>query len=357
MKSKYNNNSPIVVHAPNWVGDHAMAFPFYLTLRELFPDYPKILLGRYWISSLVPDGIFDEIIIADKNKSFVKSFKEKRPKKPFLAVSLSPSFRSALTLHKLQPELLIGYKTDYRNFLLKYPPARGSQRIPPLHIHEHRALSYIRLLTPFFPNNQTAENYFAEFAHYTWRFPIKKKEKEHLEELKKSHKIVSKSILLCPGSVAPSKIYPVEHLVQLIEIIFFRKLASEILLVGSHIEKPFAEKILSFLPEKLRPKVKNITTQTSLNELIHLMREAKAVVANDSGVAHLTSLAQVPLVSFQGMGRKDETVPLNYQKQILHKQLSCSPCMKKHCPRVTEKLKCLKDITPEEVADSLEKLL
>lgn len=28
----------ILVHAPNWVGDHVMAFPFYLTLKELFPN-------------------------------------------------------------------------------------------------------------------------------------------------------------------------------------------------------------------------------------------------------------------------------------------------------------------------------
>ena len=47
--------SSVLVHAPNWVGDHAMAFPFYAALRELLPETKIVLIGRSWIADLAPD--------------------------------------------------------------------------------------------------------------------------------------------------------------------------------------------------------------------------------------------------------------------------------------------------------------
>jgi ADP-heptose:LPS heptosyltransferase len=49
-RQRSNKTAParVLVHAPNWVGDHAMAFPFYAALRELLPQAQLHLIGRAW---------------------------------------------------------------------------------------------------------------------------------------------------------------------------------------------------------------------------------------------------------------------------------------------------------------------
>lgn len=334
-----------------------MAFPFYLTLREIFPDNPKVLIGRKWISSLKPEDIFEEIITMDKKDPGKKENEILNSYSFSIGITLSPSFRSALLLKKLNIPLRIGYKTDFRRSLLKYPAPRGALRVPPFSSHEHRSLSYIRLLTPFFPENYLAENYFNESAEYQWPFKFSKKDKEKIQKLEKQYNIKKNYVVVCPGSVAPSKVYPIPALVEIIEEILSREISTQVLLVGTSIEKPYARQIYQGLADNYDKQVIDLTEKTTLKQVLHFLGKARAVIANDSGVAHMTSLTHTPLVSFQGMGRKEETLPLNPQKKILHSHPSCSPCMKKTCPRITNKLKCLKNIPPDAVIQSLRELI
>ena len=64
----------VIVHAPNWVGDHIMAFPFYSVLKEALPKAKLYLIGRSWISSIIPENTFADIIILFHRKTITKYF-------------------------------------------------------------------------------------------------------------------------------------------------------------------------------------------------------------------------------------------------------------------------------------------
>ncbi len=347
----------IVVHAPNWVGDHVMAYPFYRLLPELFPNASLTLIGRSWISSLQPKT-FHKIIAFDAKKNFSSEIRNQLKTEKFdIGFTLSPSFRSALLLFRLGCRLRIGFREQLRTLLLKFPPERGALRIPPVNRLEHRSLSYLRLLTPFFPAELVAEEYLARLGTVTEKFT---EDKNFLNtELGKQfgnairHKVPV--LAICPGSVAPSKIYPIHHLIQVIANFLAQDNRRTVILVGSGIEKEYAARIRKAFPQEAN--IIDITGKTSLEQLGYLLSQTSVLVANDSGVGHLSTLTGTPLVSFQGMGRKEETVPLNPRKVIFHLQLPCSPCFKKECPRWDKPLECLEGIPPQAVSAAIENFL
>lgn len=356
MISPSDNQKTILVHAPNWVGDHAMAFSFYRALDEFFTGYEKILIGRKWVADLLPPGVFNHLITLEGKHLSINDLDYLKEHRAEYAFTLSPSFRSALLLRQSTALYRIGYRSDFRSLLLKYPAQKGAKRIPPFNKSEHRSLSYLRLLTPFMPGNLTAEDFYCRLKNIPVEFKFSQSETRHLREIERSNRLLKKKYwVICPGSVAPSKIYPVKHLISLIRNLLGHNSIS-IALVGSQIEKPYAAEILQALSEKEKRKTADLTGQTSLHELMHILRNARGVIANDSGVAHLTSLTLTPLVTFQGMGRKEETVPLNSEKTVLQRHLKCSPCMKKECPRRDYPLECLDTIEPHEVMAAMRSL-
>jgi ADP-heptose:LPS heptosyltransferase len=83
-----------------------------------------------------------------------------------------------------------------------------------------------------------------------------------------------------------------------------------------------------------------------------LLRDADAVVTNDSGPMHLANAVGAPLVTFIGAADPFETEPFNQRKTIvINKQLPCSPCVKNVCKFPT--VRCLEQITVEEIYQSV----
>lgn len=355
MTSTWNKPTRILIHAPNWVGDHVMAFGFYHSLKALFSDSEIVLIGRKWVSSLLPDQIFSETYTIE-GKKLNKETRDILIQKNFdLGITLSPSFRSALTLFRLKIPMRIGYKTDSRAFLLKTPRFSGALNIPPYSIYEHRSLSYIRLLTPWLPGATTAEEFFMD---YTTRlgdsFALKNNPHQKkaitgiLHENGLKHK---KFWIICPGSVAPSKVYPLEHLAHIITsyIEESKREKKTIVFIGSKIEKEYVVQLREKIEPKYHKHLLDLTEKTLLDEAVLIMRSAAGIIANDSGIAHMAALTSTPLITFLGMGRKEETITLSREKTVFNLNLPCSPCMKKKCPRKDHPVECLKKIPPDEV--------
>ncbi len=339
------------MHAPNWVGDHSMAFPFYHTLSVLFQRKELHLLGSSWISSLVPDKIFSKVITLKSKYPSATIIDSLKKEEYALGFTLSPSFRSALLLWRSRVTFRFGHKTDGRFFLLKHPNQKEMPKYSPM---EHRSLSYIRLLTHFFSKNKIAEDYWSESVKKKWSFKLYKKEESKLQKIFHQNKITKKRYwLICPGSTASSKRYPTEYIINLINMIYSKRPDLKIILAGSDIEREISIKITSGIFNDARSILINLTGNTNLNELMYLIQNSSGVVANDSGIAHLTSLVHIPLVTFIGMARKEETLTLNPNKVVLNKNLSCSPCMKPECPKGYSPPKCLAEIQPYEVFEAM----
>lgn len=325
----------VLVHAPNWVGDHAMAFPFYAALRTLFPRAHLTLLGRSWVSDLVP-AAFAEVVTLTGKSLAQADLKRLREKKFDLGFTLSPSFRSAWLLRKLGVRQRLGFSTDLRGWLLTREKNRCKRSV--YNRTEHRALAYLRLLNPFLPANLLAEDLFVKYRGIQLSPMASDK-----TGLKPGYMVI------CPGSTAASKKYPVSHITRAIDLIAARQKNLQFILLGAKIDLAECDAIAAHFRGK-NISVKSLCAQTSLREAHAIIAGAKLCIANDSGLAHLTSLTRTPLITFNGMGRREETAPLTQKKTLIDLNLACSPCFKKVCPRKDAPLECLVAISPETVA-------
>jgi ADP-heptose:LPS heptosyltransferase len=120
--------------------------------------------------------------------------------------------------------------------------------------------------------------------------------------------------------------------------------------IGVPKEQPCVDSVIQGLHDQHR--VLNFAGKTTVRELAMLLRDADAVVANDSGPMHLANAVGAPLVTHIGAADPVETKPFNQaHTRIINKYLPCSPCVKNICPFPT--VYCLEHITVDDLHHSL----
>ena len=103
------------------------------------------------------------------------------------------------------------------------------------------------------------------------------------------------------------------------------------ILAGSGADAPKAAAVLGKLPEDF--PVTDMTGSSSLPELFELVRNADAVLSNDSGPMHVSALLKRPVFSFFGPTDPRKTGPWGQDSRVFRADAPCAPCMNKICPR------------------------
>jgi ADP-heptose:LPS heptosyltransferase len=94
--------------------------------------------------------------------------------------------------------------------------------------------------------------------------------------------------------------------------------------------------------------------QTTLDELIHELRECRLLLTNDTGTMHLAALLGVPVVAIFGSTEPRLTGPLGNGHIILRHHVECSPCFLRECPI---DFRCMKAVSTQEVVDAVLSIL
>ena len=157
----------------------------------------------------------------------------------------------------------------------------------------------------------------------------------------------NKNIFLCPeAEYGSTKRWPKDYWITLAK--YFKKKNFNVYFIGK-------DKISASEYESITDNVSIVSLigKTDLDHAAHILSFADLVVANDSGLMHLAASLDVNLISIYGSSSPFYTPPLmkDNHGEVLYRQIECSPCFKKICPLPgDENLKCLKNISPEEVS-------
>jgi len=157
---------------------------------------------------------------------------------------------------------------------------------------------------------------------------------------------------LAPGSVWPTKRWPIEHFRDLA-----RQLVKEqksVILIGGPKDKTLGQVIKLAVPGVI-----NLIGTTDLCQSTVLIKNMDLLVTNDSAPLHLASALQTPVVALFGPTVKDfGFTPYQIPHQVMERSLSCRPCSRHgsyKCPIGTHE--CLKEIPAQQVHKVINELL
>lgn len=135
-----------------------------------------------------------------------------------------------------------------------------------------------------------------------------------------------------PGARWESKCFPVELFAGVMRQVAERLPRVHFLVLGSPGDRECAGKLIAGLPGV---KAVSLAGETSIGELVEVLRRCRAVVSNDSGPIHIAAAAGVPVFAFFGPTDPELTGPYGAEHRIFQADLDCLKCLSRKCPLQT----------------------
>lgn len=160
-------------------------------------------------------------------------------------------------------------------------------------------------------------------------------------------------ICLAPGAGFFTKRWPVEYFQELKQRII-EQFAFQVVILGDQNEKNLGRLLDG------PGQIYDFTGKLSLTETGIVLSKSMALVSNDSGLMHMATAVNTPVVAIFGSTVKQlGFFPYRARSIVLeNKTLQCRPCShigRKTCPK--KHFDCMRKITPAEVFAGLRKLL
>jgi len=171
-------------------------------------------------------------------------------------------------------------------------------------------------------------------------------------------KISGKYVVISPGTSARRRIktWEEEKFGDLIVRLKERHGLSPVL-VGGEDSREVSETIIDIVREKDEGRkmnhIQNLAGKTNLKELCYLLKEASLFVGIDSGVMHLASSFDIPVVGIFGPTDPFYVGPQNRRSRVVRENLECSPCYLKGC----DERPCMNNLDVHKVLEACEEML
>lgn len=144
-------------------------------------------------------------------------------------------------------------------------------------------------------------------------------------------------VAFAPGAeFGSAKRWPTSHFAALARLVLHEQPAATIVLLGSPKDKKICEEITALVPQisdlVTTANLRNLAGTTTLAEAIALIAAASAAVSNDSGLLHVASALNRPVLALYGPTDPHHAPPFSDVAQSIHLQLPCMPCRQRECP-------------------------
>jgi lipopolysaccharide heptosyltransferase II len=129
------------------------------------------------------------------------------------------------------------------------------------------------------------------------------------------------------------------------------------ILVGGGDNQEVNNKIIDMVKKKDRDQkmnhIENLAGKMGLKDLCYLLKKSCLFVGVDSGLMHLASSLDIPVVGIFGPTDPFYVGPQNKRSRVVREEMECSPCYLKGCEDRT----CMKKLEVKKVLDACEQLL
>ncbi|MFA5059805.1 MAG: lipopolysaccharide heptosyltransferase II [Candidatus Omnitrophota bacterium] len=146
-----------------------------------------------------------------------------------------------------------------------------------------------------------------------------------------------------------TKNWPVSHMARLCDILTAKGM--RVIVTGMEKDKEKAQELQALA--KTKPAI--FVGKTDILQLAALVRRCRVFVTADSAPLHVAAAMNVPFVALFGPTESLRHIPPAEKFSVIKKSLPCSPCYSSTC-RIRSH-DCMNQITPEEVAAEIFKLL
>lgn len=357
----------ILVRGVNWLGDAVMTTPALLRLREHFPETHFTLLTPEKLRDLWQQHpAVDDILTFRANEGTFAVGRKLRAEKFDLALILPNSPRSALEVWLAGIPRRIGYARPWRNLFLTQTVAARPEAVQ----MQKRSLGEIRnLINPALTYHASRVTHPAsahqlhEYLHLASALGVEadllapqlvvvSNEIEAARSKFGLNETTAPILGLNPGAeYGPAKRWPVERFIEVATKIQQQTNCLWLILGGKN-DVALAETIHSALRPPLFA-LRNLASQTSLRELMALLKLCRVLLTNDTGPMHVAAALGTPVVVPFGSTSPELTgpgLPGDPRHRLLKSDAPCSPCFLRECPI---DFRCMNGISVERVSEAV----
>ena len=333
----------ILIRSTNWVGDAVLNTPAIRALRKNFPHARISILAKPWVAPIFYYNTYvDHALEYDSEGEHggwlgkARLIKALRREKFDLAVLFQNAFEAALLAYLAGVPNRLGYDTDGRRVLLTHPVP-----LEPRLKRVHEIDYYLGIL----------HGVSLELDGRELTLAVTEQERKRANEILRSHSITRKDRVagVNPGATYGSaKRWFPERYAALCDKLH-ESHGAHIIIFGGSGEGATGRKV----SESMKHRCVNLCGKTTLREAIALIERCQLFITNDSGLMHVASALDVPLVAIFGSTNPVTTGPSSVTSRIVRVPVPCSPCLKPECP---EDHRCMREITVDmvyAVADAL----
>lgn len=360
----------ILVRGVNWLGDAVMSTPALMRLRERFPEAQITLFTPEKLRELwLRHPAVNEVVSFADGEGLISVGRRLKEGDFSLAVVLPNSPRSALEVWLAQIPQRVGLARPWRNWflteLVRERPGAVAMR--------KRSIAEIHALTSDKPGRPRSNIQYPASAHHLHQYlhlvaalganpePLAPRlvvSDDEVTAVRKKLDLEEASVggrplfALNPGAeYGPAKRWPVERFIEAARRIQQRTNCVWLVL-GGRGDVALANQIVSAL--RAPPAaVRTLAGQTTLRELMALLKLCRGLLTNDTGPMHVAAALGTPVVVPFGSTSPELTgpgLPGDPGVQVLKSDAPCAPCFLRECPI---DFRCMNGISVERVVEAM----
>ena len=326
-----------LVISPNWIGDAVMAQPLLRLLKDKNPQRPIDVLAPKWVAPVWRAMAEVDTVLEAPFRHGALQWRERREYARMLrqrgyadAYVLPNTLKFALIPWLARIPKRVGYKGEMRYGLLNV-----------LH-HDQRDAP--RPMVSFYAALAEAPRADVPPPSALPRPALQVSVDRMQQVLSRVGLHMDRPLVLfAPGAeFGSAKRWPVSHFAELAKIVASKRPEVQIALMGSGKDKEVCDEIVA-----LAPGLVNLAGVTALDEAVALIGRADVMVSNDSGLLHIASALNRPIVAIYGPTDPNHAPPFSDIAQSLFLGIECSPCKQRECPLGHHR--CMRDISADMV--------